>query len=465
MVVGLPVGCAGWPPSGSDGSGGAIRIGTGADAAAVVAAAPPGSTFVFSAGTHRQVEVTARDGDRFAAEAGAVLSGAVVLGAFGALATDGGTAAWAAPLPPSVIPQPPSGPCQTADGACGWPEELFVDGRPLVRVVEVAAVGPGRWALDPTGRRVVVGEDPGTAVAELSVSPVAISGAADDVVVDGVRFEHYANPANIGVLHMGEGAERWQVRDCTVRDAHGVGVVLRDGASITGCRLEGNGQQGLGATGRDVVVDGNTIVGNNRAGFDPGWSAGGAKFAVTTGLRVLGNEVSGNDGPGLWTDVDCVDTRYEGNVVRDNTAAGIQHEISWDAVITGNVVTGNGSRSPGWVWGAGIAVVNSADVRVEGNTVEGNHHAIIGIDQVRGAGSRGEWRLSGLVVEGNVVRSSGQTGIAQDHGDTTVYDRGHHFDGNGYHGSATWSWLDAERSWTEWQGFGHDPAGAFAPGG
>ena len=160
-----------------------------------------------------------------------------------------------------------------------------------------------------------------------------------------------------------------------------------------------------------------------------GWSAGGAKFAYTDGLVVRANTVVENDGAGLWTDIDCLDTTYEANRVEGNTWAGIFHEISYDAVIRENEVSGNGFGSPGWVWGAGIQVAGSAGVTIVDNLVVGNYHGIVGVEQDRVAGQFGEYRLVDLIVRQNVVIDSGQTGIAQDRGDVAVYDRGHVFAG------------------------------------
>jgi hypothetical protein len=67
------------------------------------------------------------------------------------------------------------------------------------------------------------------------------------------------------------------------------------------------------------------------------------------------------------------------------------------------------------------------------------------------------------VVVGNRVTDSGQTGVAQDHGDLDVFARGQVFQANQYAGTASWTWLDAERSWEGWRAFGHDTAGAFTP--
>ena len=430
------------------------------DAAAVVAGSPPGTSFEFATGVHRGVFITPRPADSFRAQPGAVLTGAVVVSEF----TRSGSV-WIAPGPAGA---PPIGECRPDRPACALPEELFLDGRPLRRVVDRSGVGPGTWTLEPATTsgppsHIVMGDAPDGHLVELSVVPSAIDGSVSDVTVSGVHFEHYANPAGRGVVHMEPGASNWRVEDCTVRDSHGEGVVLRDRSTMDDCWLEGNGQQGLGGQGVGITVQDSVIVRNNRAGFSPGWSAGGAKFALTSGLRVQRNLVLANDGPGLWTDIDCIDTIYADNWVENNSQAGIQHEISGPATITGNRVIGNGSGATGWAWGAGIQVVNSDGVTVRGNHLQANRQGIVGVDQDRGAGARGERQLKDLTVEGNWVVDSGQTAVVQDHGDADVYTRGQRFEGNRYEGAVSWGWFDAEVSWPQWQAVGHDLTGSYVP--
>jgi hypothetical protein len=81
--------------------------------------------------------------------------------------------------------------------------------------------------------------------------------------------------------------------------------------------------------------------------------------------------------------------------VQNNTGAGIFHEISNEAAIRGNTAIDNGSDSPGWVWGGGTHIAGSADVTVADNVVERNRTGIVGIDQQRGSGQFGKYRLRG----------------------------------------------------------------------
>lgn len=430
-----------------------VVIEPGDDAAAIIEATPPGTEFRFTEGLHRGVAVTPRAGDRLTGESGAVLSGAIVLDA---TEVDG---RWVAATD-HVFDDRSFGRCDPAAPLCGLREELFVDEVPWQRVAE-EPVGAA-WTVDETSGQVVLGQEPGGEV-ELSVLPWAVRSDADDVAVSGLTFVHYANLATIGVIHMDEGAERWELSSCVVLDSHGVGAVVRDAARVFACWIEGMGQQGLGGAGTGLVVEHNTFARNTRLGFERGWSVGGAKFGSTIGLEVRHNAVLDNAGPGLWTDTDAVDTTYEHNWVEGNSGPGIFHEISQAALIRGNRVIDNGHGESGWVWGAGIQVASSVDVVVTGNVVEANRQAIIGTDQGRGDGAFGPRILDSLTVVDNEVVDSGQTGIAQDQGDRTVYERDHVFAGNSYRGAVAWSWLDAIRSFDEWQGVGHDLDGSFTP--
>ena len=107
-------------------------------------------------------------------------------------------------------------------------------------------------------------------------------------------------------------------------------------------------------------------------GFDPGWEAGGTKFANSSGIVVRGNWVHHNEGNGLWTDIDNIGALYEGNLVEDNTGIGIFHEISYQAVIRGNTVRRNGSRDATFNGRVGINMTNSRGVQVLDNIVEDN---------------------------------------------------------------------------------------------
>ena len=107
---------------------------------------------------------------------------------------------------------------------------------------------------------------------------------------------------------------------------------------------------------------------------------------TTENLIVRGNFVHDNNGPGLWTDIDNINTLYENNIVEGNSGAGIFHEISYSATIRNNQVRGNGFRNRGWLWEGGIMVAGSQGVEIYGNILEDNYNGITLIQQDRGSG-------------------------------------------------------------------------------
>ena len=233
----------------------------------------------------------------------------------------------------------------------------------------------------------------------------------------------------------GERGRNWVIRNVEVVGSHGAGIRTGDATVLSNVYVHHNGQMGIAVSGgTDVTVEDSEIAFNNIAGFEWGWEGGGLKATRTDGLVVRNNYSHDNNGPGLWTDIDAENTLYEGNLVVDNTAAGIFHEISGSATIRNNTVTGNGFGKPEWLWGAGILIAASADVEVYGNVVRGNADGIAGIQQERGNGPAGPHLLRNVQVYGNIIEmSEGQTGVVDDTGSGGVFtDRGIEFSGNTY---------------------------------
>lgn len=439
------------PPSGT-------AIAPGEDIQARVDAAAPGTQFVLRAGVHRLQHVRPKDGMVFAGEPGAVLSGARLLTGFtqsgGAWVVGGQTQQGTA-----------AGVCEDGGQACRYPEDLFLDDVPLKRVATLAEVGPGTWYFDYAADRVHLGSDPTGRRVEISVVPHAFSGSATGVVVRGLVIEKYATPAQQGTLQ-GNSTSGWTVEDCEIRLNHGIGLRTGNGMRVLRNRIHHNGQMGLGGSGAGVLVEANEIHSNNTLGFDPAWEAGGSKFVRTDGLVLRGNFSHHNHGHGLWTDIDNINTLYEGNRVEDNTRSGIFHEISYRAVIRGNVARRNGGAEAQWVDGAGILVNSSRDVEIYENTVEGNLNGIAAVQSNRGSGAHGAYELANLYVHHNTVNmSQGRSGVVQNAGSQAVFTSMNvRFEANHYTlgtSARPFAWKDTNHDPTGWKGFGHDLTATF----
>jgi parallel beta-helix repeat protein len=150
--------------------------------------------------------------------------------------------------------------------------------------------------------------------------------------------------------------------------------------SLIGNDIFRGGQLGVHKGGR--IIQGNRIHDNNTEDFSWGWESGGIKSVLSDQL-VDGNEIFGNNGPGLWWDGAASNIRIVGNRVHDNAAAGIIYEISTDGRIEGNAVWRNGVEDAEWGWGAGILVSSSYGVEVDHNVVAWNGDGISVISQNR----------------------------------------------------------------------------------
>ena len=180
----------------------------------------------------------------------------------------------------------------------------------------------------------------------------------------------------------------------------------------------------------------NEIDNNNTAGFDFLWEAGGMKWFTSTGLMVSDNDVHDNNGPGLWTDINNINTTYERNTVHSNTSHGIFHEISYKATIRHNRIIDNGRAEPlsGW-GGAGIRVAGSPDVEIYGNILTGNTNGIMLVQQRRSdsPSPHGPHELDNISVHDNdVSMTQNVTGMVNDTEDDGFYSRNIRFDNNTY---------------------------------
>lgn len=281
---------------------------------------------------------------------------------------------------------PTNGNCVAA--RCAWPEQVFIDGVAQTQVSSGASPGAGQFKLDGS-RRVVLGSSPAGRTVEVTVRRSWLTIKADDVTISGLTMRHAGNAPQTGALQVVAGADRAWVNDSVLSDAHGA-VISFQGTSnsqLRGSDISRGGQLGVhigGSFTSGVTIANNRIHDNSTEGFDPGWEAGGLKAAVSTGLKLVDNEVDANKGPGLWCDIDCKDVTFARNRVHHNAESGIFFEISDGALVEDNVVWENGWGFPAWGWGAGIRISSSSNVEVRSNVVAWNADGIAVVSQNRG---------------------------------------------------------------------------------
>ncbi len=444
-----------------------VTMSPGNNLQAIVNSHPENTTFVLQPGVYRLQSIQPQNGDTFIGQPGAILSGAQLLTSFIPVGN-----LWA--VTGQTQQGQTNGMCDAAHPACIYPEDLFFDNRPLLRVTSLSAVASGMWYFDYPNQTIYFADNPTGHTVETSTTRNAFSGSATNVTIQGLVIEKYAIPAQFGAIGDQNPGSNWTITNNEVRWNHGTGITLGNGSQAIQNYVHNNGQKGIGAVGSNQAAIGNEIAYNNYAGFDICWEAGGAKFSAVAGLVVRANNVHDNNGPGLWVDIDSMNVLIESNTVTSNYGGGgIQYEISYQGIIRYNTVRYNYVPNGGWwMWGAQILIQNSGSDQVYGNTVDvlptqGNAIGII--HQNRGSGPYGPRVATNNTVHNNIIitRQSpqGATGLVADWDVQNELSNGNNqFDYNAYHVSDVsqyqWAWGQGF-TWSGFQQLGQERHGTI----
>lgn len=217
------------------------------------------------------------------------------------------------------------------------------------------------------------GEQDGTGVSHIVLRGLSFYGSGDMPQHCMVR---------IGGTHI-------LVEDCLFEGGAARGFDLRTQHSVMrGCVARLNGQLGFSGYGVDNLVEDCALLYNNTKHSDfTCFEQGGSKVCRTDLWTLRRIRCVGNDGPGIWFDIDNTNAVIEQCWCEGNSGPGIMYEISSDAVIRNNVCVNNGFaytkdvrfdstfNSVGHVepvYGQGILVQMSRRVSVHNNTCVGN---------------------------------------------------------------------------------------------
>ncbi|MGA8555749.1 MAG: choice-of-anchor D domain-containing protein, partial [Candidatus Acidiferrales bacterium] len=357
----------------------------GDNLAAIVSASAANTTFCFSPGIYRMTTgINPKTNDDFIGlSPGAVLNGSQPVTSW----TQSGKY-WVASNQAQLIAQNTQVCSVSTSTACQFSDALFLDNKPLNRVMSLSGVVSGTFYRDYTSKQIYIADNPtGHSMESIVCShPLnADGGGANGVIIQGLTIEKFAGDVGGAV----QGLSTWTIQNNEVRLNHGDGI----GASgkILGNYSHNNGQFGLegGYASTAMDVENNEFAFNNWANFLNG---GGAKFEYATNLIVRNNYSHDNSGPGLITDGDSANVLYELNHTKNNWNAGIQHEISWNAIIRNNVLedetVANPTSSNSSLWAhSAIRILNSSNVEIYGNTITNSSNGICGVLDTRGDSS------------------------------------------------------------------------------
>jgi parallel beta-helix repeat protein len=349
-----------------------VNIYPGTDIPSVVSSSPAGTAFVIYPGTYRLTKsIIPKNGDSFvgqttcappATSCPAIISGSTVIGP---LASFDGTNYEVT----NQTQQNPTGPtayCDPGWEACIYPEDLYFDGIPYQHLSSstLPAIGPGQWWFDYTNHIIYFHDNPSGHTVETSVLNNAFGGPANNVTIQYLTLEEFADMFPTGTIGVSQGdnpqtqSANWTVENCEVLLNHGFGVRVGYGIQILNNYLHNNGQAGVGggigvtsapstqSINSGILIQGNIITHNDYAHFDPNFGSGGIKIGSTSGVTIRGNTIQNNEGSGVHFDDYCENELLDGNTITDNfDSDGVNQEIGYGtSTFRNNIVLRNGAQ-------------------------------------------------------------------------------------------------------------------------
>jgi parallel beta-helix repeat protein len=370
-----------------------VNIHPGQNIPEIVAQNPPGTTFIIYPGMYRlTAHIVPKAGDSFIGQTAcappktacpAILSGSRVIGPLAKF--DGTNYEVTGQTQQGLAGLVPSQTCQPGYYACVHPEDVFFDGVPYQHVAasSLPAIGPKQFWFDYANHIIYFHDNPNGHTVETSVLDTAFDSTANDVTIQYLTVEEFANPLQDGGIEPVWGGTNpstslnWVIKNCELWGNHSSGIRIGWGVKIYGNYIHDNGAVGIGGgtnsmSPSGVVVQGNTVNNNNYANVLGAWGAGGIKFGYTANAVVRGNTVSNNGGTGIHFDSSSASPLIDGNVVTDNAGgAGVAYEISLNsATIRNNVLLRNAIPYGEPISTANVGSYDSTGVKMYCNQIE-----------------------------------------------------------------------------------------------
>ena len=271
-----------------------------------------------------------------------------------------------------------------AKAPIGRQEQVIVDGKLLKHVLTLDEIEPGCFVSDTDKDALYIclrgGDGPANHTLEVSVRNRCFgfrfrAPGRDHIHVRGFIMRYGRNMAQRGILHVY--GKHWVIEDNVIEWSNGCGMKISgEGHIVRNNVTRYHGQLGLGGGHVRCLFENNQLLYNNLKGF-PGWECGGCKIVHAYEITMTGTVVVGNEGPGIWFDIDNRKSVISNSLCIDNSGPGIFVEISGTEGIRvlDNLCFRNGLR--GGKWGAaGIKLGESESCTVEGNILVGNKEGL-----------------------------------------------------------------------------------------
>jgi mannuronan 5-epimerase len=311
---------------------------------------------------------------------------------------------WSVRLPPAI-----GDILDLANPIAAYPDQVFIDGRPLAQVSSRTRVTAGTFFVDPSARMLVIGDDPAGRTVEASARPNVLEVyGGTGTVIRGLGFAHAgstATNASGAVTVHGDAANVTVEASTFARNAAaGLQVGPSRGVVVRSNTLALNGLVGLDSWGTpvDLLIEGNRVYQNNTERFSVYYAAAGIKVNGARGVTIRDNVVEQNYATGIWCDNSCLNVTVARNAVRGNQLYGIMIELSARAVVASNLVVEHANAG-------GVYIIDASEAQVYNNTLVNNLRSINVTDGPRVNEDAAEvalgitWQTRAVTIKNNVL--------------------------------------------------------------
>ncbi|MCW2527862.1 MAG: putative sortase-sorted surface protein [Pseudonocardiales bacterium] len=300
------------------------------------------------------------------------------------------------------------------------PDQIWINGSALTQVGSAAAVTAGKFYVDNSGNRLVIGDNPAGREVRASDLAVALSIRSANSVVRGIGIRRYGTPVKeMGTLRI-LGANDVVENVVTSDNATTGMTLLATGLKVSHVTAQRNGMLGIHGNEADNLTISKVLSQNNNLErFNTSPVAGGIKISRTRNIVIRDSIMQDNvSSTGLWLDESCYNAVIINNSIVNNGGHGFFMEISSQAIVSDNVITGNA--------GDGVKINDTDKVRFWNNTLGSNGLNMELVQDSRNyliKGSLGHdtrqkfpdptmtWKLGNIQVYNNILPRSGGTNL------------------------------------------------------
>lgn len=268
---------------------------------------------------------------------------------------------WRTPWSAATL-APASADAKTVSARAAVRQQRFtIDGKTVAEAGSIAGVGTGSFYVDTASKWLYVGQDPALHAVQTGGADIGVLITAPHVNLIGIGVQAYGSIGlRVGNSYATISHGNFSYNSQIGLDINGVNYVTVENSAMTY-----NGQVGVEIShSSNITINANNISNNNTDNYNVTQEAAGLKGTNVTSVRVENNWVSENASNAIWFDENSNGIVVSANQVLRNKCYAIYFELNTGPLIVGNVVYDNTQ--------AGIGIHFTTYAGIYNNTVVNN---------------------------------------------------------------------------------------------